>query len=162
MNIKTILFPTDFSTHNGAALEYASRLAAESGARLHIVYVHDARDLGAVVGEASFVYAEKWDDARRQAEMRLKQVVPTVPSVQYEQQSLLGMPDAEIVAYAKDHGVDLIVMASHGRTGLSRLVMGSVAEGVMRKAHCPVLVVKQPLAALDEQDSQSAPTQTAD
>jgi nucleotide-binding universal stress UspA family protein len=146
MNIKSILFPTDFSTYNGPALEYASRLAAESGARLHVVYVHDTRDLGVAMGEANYVYAEKWEEERREAEKRLKGIAPTVPSVECEHQMLLGMPDAEIVAYAADHNIDLIVMASHGRSGLPRLLMGSVAEGVLRKAPCPVLIVKQPQA----------------
>jgi nucleotide-binding universal stress UspA family protein len=146
MNIKNILFPTDFSTYNGPALEYASRLAADSGARLHVVYVHDTRDLGTAIGEASYVYAEKWEEQRLDAEKRLKEVVPTLPTANCVHQSLLGTPDAEIVAYATDHAIDLIVMASHGRSGLTRLLMGSVAEGVMRKAPCPVLVVKQPQA----------------
>jgi nucleotide-binding universal stress UspA family protein len=148
MNIKNILFPTDFSAYNRPALEFASRLAADSGARLHVVYVHDTRDLGIAMGEASFVYAEKWENERRDADRRLAEVVPTVSTVEYGHQSLLGMPDAEIVAYAHDHNIDLIVMASHGRSGLSRLLMGSVAEGVMRKAPCPVLIVKQPQASV--------------
>lgn len=157
MNIKNILFPTDFSTYNSAALEYASRLAAESGARLHVVHVNDTRDLGLAMGEASYVYAEKWEEERREAEKRLKKVAPTVPTVECEHQSLLGTPDAEIVAYAADHGIDLIVMASHGRSGLPRLLMGSVAEGVLRKARCPVLIVKQPQAKPADKDAEMAP-----
>lgn len=144
MNIKNILFPTDFSEYNDAALEYATRLAAESGATLHLVHVHDTRDLSTAMGEASYLYASKWDDERRRAEDRLKRITPKDPAVAYEHHALLGLPDAEIVGFAADHKVDLIVMASHGRSGLSRLVMGSIAEGVMRKATCPVLVVKQP------------------
>lgn len=157
MNIQNILFPMDFSTDNGAALEYASRLAAESGARLHVVHVHDTRDIGLAMGEASFVYAEKWEEERCEAEKRLKKVVPTVPTVKCAYQSLLGMPDAEIVAYAADHNIDLIVMASHGRSGLSRLLMGSVAEGVLRKASCPVLIVKQPQAKPTTKEAKPVP-----
>ena len=56
----------------------------------------------------------------------------------------MGIPDAEIVMFATDQNADLIVMGSHGRTGISRLVMGSVAEAVMRRARCPVMVVKHP------------------
>lgn len=147
MNIKSILFPTDFSDYNSAALEYATKLAAESGATLHLIHVHDTRDLSTAMGEASYLYAAKWDDDRRRAEERLKKITPKDPAVAYEHHALLGLPDAEIVGFAADHHVDLIVMASHGRSGLSRLVMGSIAEGVMRKATCPVLVVKQPLGA---------------
>jgi hypothetical protein len=57
---------------------------------------------------------------------------------------LKGSPVVEILGLAEQQNIDLIVMASHGRTGFSRLLMGSIAEGVMRKARCPVLVVKQP------------------
>lgn len=146
MKFKNILFPTDFSTDNMAALQLASTLASESGARLHFVNVQDTRDLSATVGEGGYVYAEKWEETRHLAEQELKKLAPTVSSVQFEHQSLVGLPDAEIVGYAKDHSIDLIVMASHGRSGISRLLMGSVAEGVMRKAPCPVLIVKQPHA----------------
>ncbi len=161
MNIKTILFPTDYSEYNHAALEYASRLAAESGATMFLVHVHDTRDLGIAMGEASYLYASKWEDERRRAEQRLKRIVPTDPGVAYEHHFLMGLPDAEIVGFANDHQVDLIVMASHGRSGLTRLVMGSVAEGVMRHATCPVLVVKQPQgeAALASNEHSSG-TQT--
>ncbi|MCC7475948.1 MAG: universal stress protein [Pirellulales bacterium] len=144
MKAKSILFPTDFSEYNEYALEFASQLAAESGATLHIVYVHDTRDLSTAMGEASYLYAADWEEARGRAEARLKQVVPPDANVACEHHFLLGLPDAEIVGFATDHGIDLIVMASHGRSGLSRLVMGSVAEAVLRKAPCPVLVVKQP------------------
>lgn len=144
MNIKNILFPTDFSKYNDAAMQYASRLAGESGAKLHIVHVCDTRDLGATMGEVSFVYSEQWEKERHRAEKQLQETVPHDPAIPYEHHSLLGAPDLEIVNFATDHHMDLIVMASHGRSGLVRLVMGSVAEAVMRKAPCPVLVVKQP------------------
>lgn len=144
MNIKSILFPTDFSHYNDAALEYASRLAAESGAKLHVVHVHDTRDLGSAMGEASYLYAAEWEHEQHRAERRLTHVIPPIPGVTYEHHSLKGVPDSEIVGFATDQHIDLIVMASHGRSGLSRIVMGSIAEGVMRKAPCPVLVVKQP------------------
>jgi universal stress protein A len=144
MDIKSILFPTDFSTYNEAALQYASRLAAESGATLHLVHVHDSRDLSTSMGEAAYLYAEAWEKEQRRAERQLKKIVPTDPAVKYEHHSLTGVPDSDIVGFAKDNNVDLIVMASHGRSGLTRLVMGSVAEAVMRMAPCPVLVVKQP------------------
>jgi universal stress protein A len=144
MNIKSILFPTDFSRYNDAALQYASSLAAEANATLHIVHVHDVHELNTATGEASYVYAAAWQEQRRVAERRLSKVLPTVPAVAYEHHSLVGDPVTDILAVAADTKVDLIVMASHGRTGLSRLLMGSIAEGVMRQSPCPVLIVKQP------------------
>ena len=75
---------------------------------------------------------------------QLEKVRPTVPTVKFERHYLKGSPVVEILTFAADENIDLIVMASHGRTGIPRLLMGSIAEGVMRKAQCPVLVVKQP------------------
>lgn len=151
MNIKSILFATDFSEYNEAALKYASALAAEANAILHIVHVYEQRDLGVLAGEPSYAYAFAWEDERRAAEERLKTIVPTAATVTYAHHCLSGSPVTELIAFAEENKVDLIVMASHGRTGISRLLMGSVAEGVMRKAQCPVLVVRQP-AKDGEQD----------
>ena len=144
MNIKSILFPTDFSHYNDAALEYASVLAAEAKATLHIIYVHDVRDLSAATGEASSIFAATWQQEKRAAEKRLNKVVPTVAGVAYEHYCVVGDPVTDILAMAEGKKADLIVMASHGRTGLSRLLIGSIAEAVMRRAPCPVLIVKQP------------------
>jgi nucleotide-binding universal stress UspA family protein len=85
------------------------------------------------------------DETNRQ-ELRktLAQIVPTDPNVPYEHKLLVGDPATSIVDLAESEGVDLIVLGSHGRTGLTRLLMGSVAEAVVRKAKCPVLTVKQP------------------
>jgi nucleotide-binding universal stress UspA family protein len=77
-------------------------------------------------------------------QQQLKRVLPTVTTVKYEHLYRKGSPVVEILTFAEEENIDLIVMASHGRTGLSRLLMGSIAEGVMRRAHCPVLIVKQP------------------
>lgn len=147
MNIKYILVPTDFSEYSDAALEYASRLAADTGATLQLLHVHDTRALGTALGETSYLFAENWEEERGRAEQQLKHTMPMAPDVRCEHHMLVGVPDSDIVAFAGDHKTDLIVMASHGRTGISRLVMGSVAEAVMRRAPCPVLIVKLPFDA---------------
>jgi nucleotide-binding universal stress UspA family protein len=144
MKLKHIVFPTDFSNYNDAALKYASWLALQSGATLHFVHVADTRELGAAIGELSYLYSTEWEEARRQGELQLKNMTPPDPGVKFKHHSLMGIPDVHIVQFAVDQNADLIVMASHGRRGLSRLVMGSVAEAVMRKAPCPVMIVKQP------------------
>jgi nucleotide-binding universal stress UspA family protein len=144
MKLKSILFPTDFSHYNDAALEYASTLAAEGNAKLHIVHVHDINDMNAALGEAGFLYEESWTQEDTASRECLRKVVPTVAGVKYEHHYLTGVPCSAIVDFAADNHIDLIVMASHGRSGISRLVLGSIAEGVMRKAPCPVLIVKQP------------------
>lgn len=148
MNVSRILFPTDFSHYNDAALVYASTLAAEAGAKLYIVHVDERYDVTAAMGEAGYLYPLT-EEPEKRCEIRdqLSKIVPTIPGVTFEHHYLQGAPLSEIVKFAKREKIDLIVMASHGRTGLSRLVMGSIAEGVMRRAPCPVLIVKQPSAA---------------
>lgn len=145
MNVKKILFPTDFSEGNASALDYASSLAHTYGAVLHIVHVDDLSDLIAVTGPEGYVYTPALGGAdRRELKAQLEKVKPTIANVAYEHHFLRGVPSAEIRDLAESDHVDLIVMSSHGRTGLSRLLMGSVAENVLRHAKCPVLVVKQP------------------
>jgi universal stress protein A len=147
MNVKSILLPIDFSHYTDAALAFASKLAAEARAKLFIIHVHDVRNLDAGMGEGAYLYAATmWEDQQREAEKRLREVVPTVAGVTVQHECLVGSPVPQILQFANSHEIDLIVMASHGRTGLSRLLMGSVAEGVVRKAQCPVLIVKQPFS----------------
>jgi nucleotide-binding universal stress UspA family protein len=145
MNVHRILFPTDFSHYNDAALQYASTLAAEAEAILYIVHVDEMQDLRATTGEAGYLIAAAVaHEGRPEVRRNLESVVPTNTEVAYEHYYLQGSPVTEIVEFSRRENVDLIVMASHGRTGLSRLLMGSIAEGVMRKAPCPVLIVRQP------------------
>ena len=79
---------------------------------------------------------------------RLSRVVPTDPKVPHEHRLLAGDAAKTIVALADAEKVDAIVIGTHGRRGLTRLLMGSVAEAVVRQAHCPVLAVKQPAQAV--------------
>lgn len=144
MKVKQILIPTDFSHSNGAALEFASMLAAEAGAVLHIVHVDDMHDLNppmAISGPYGSA-TELWD--RSAVRARLDCILPSMADVQHTHYYLEGKPVDEITEYAERENIDLIVMGSHGRTGLRRLLMGSVAEAVMRKARCPILIIKQP------------------
>jgi universal stress protein A len=146
MNVTKILCPTDFSPHTEAALKYASALAAESGATLIIAHVDEYRDASAALGEAALVYADPLGmEDRSEIRRKLEAIRPTNSRVVYEHRYLEGGPIHEIVAFAEREHVDLVVMGSHGRTGLARLLMGSVAEGVARRAMCAVLIVKQPM-----------------
>ena len=158
MKAKAILLPVDFSHSSDAALKFASSLAAESGGVLHIVHVGEDSP-AYLAGYGGFAYtpdlAEKI--ARENREL-LEQVKPTVPSVKFEQHYLCGDPAQEILTFANSKNVDLIVIGSHGRTGLSRLLLGSIAEAVVRGAACPVLTVKQPVNE-DSQTESSNPSQ---
>ena len=113
--------------------------------------------LGGVRPHLAVDYAAPWGTAdRSEVRQQLEQVKPTVPRVDYEHRYLEGGPVHEIVAFAEREHIDLIVMGSHGRTGLARLLMGSVAEGVARRAPCPVLIVKQPVASTPESEVDDA------
>ncbi len=142
MHAKKILFPTDFSPASAAALGYASSLARDAGAKLLIVHVEEA-PLAYGAGE---LYYEPVDVVRPGLEQTLQRVRPTLPEVDCEHHLLLGGPAQELVGLAEREKVDLIVMGTHGRTGLSRLLMGSVAEEVVRRAPCPVFTLRQPEA----------------
>jgi nucleotide-binding universal stress UspA family protein len=145
MHLKTILCPTDYSELSQAALAYAAALARDHGARL--VILHAVETLGpenVTYGEAVSrpqpqAYRQRlWDDLHR--------VKP--PSFEGPVEYILSEEDPveAILRTAAARACDLIVMGSHGRGGLKRWLMGSIAEQVVRKAPCPVLVVKAPRA----------------
>lgn len=140
MNAKKILFPTDFSHTGDAALEMATSLARDTGATLLIVHVEESPN---VYAGGEFYYGipnPPTDELRRM----LEEVKPTDPAVPYEHRLMTGDPAATIVRLADDEGVDMIVMGTHGRTGILRMLMGSVAEAIVRRANCPVLTYKHP------------------
>jgi nucleotide-binding universal stress UspA family protein len=143
MNAPKILYPTDFSTMGKAALDMATSLARDRGAKLLIVHVEEPP---IAYGGGELYYGIEEPD-RKELQRMLSEVIPIDASVGYEHRLLLGSPASAIVHLAEKEGVDMIVMPTHGRTGLSRLLMGSVAEEVVRKAKCPVLTVKAAAAA---------------
>jgi nucleotide-binding universal stress UspA family protein len=138
MNAHNILFPTDFSTLGQTALEMATSLARDRGAKLLIVHVEEPP---MAYGGCEF-YNGLDEPNREELQRMLSKVVPTDLSVGYEHRLMIGTPAGAIVHMAEKEGVDMIVMPTHGRTGLLRMLMGSVAEEVVRKAKCPVLTVK--------------------
>jgi nucleotide-binding universal stress UspA family protein len=140
MRIRKILFPTDFSHCGDAALETATSLARDNKAKLLIVHVQEAPPAYAG-GEMYYgIPSPRTADLK---EMLVK-VKPGDPGVGYDHRLLAGEPAEAILRCAQGEEVDLIVMGTHGRTGFSRFIMGSVAEAVVRAAKCPVLTFKQP------------------
>jgi nucleotide-binding universal stress UspA family protein len=125
IHVKKILYPTDFSSYSTQAYFHALGLAETYGASLTVAHVHTPG-------------AEDREHLRRQ----LEEVRPVNPRIPVNHVLLEGDAAAEITRYAADAGIDVIVIGTHGRTGVDRLVMGSVAERVMREAPCTVLVVK--------------------
>ena len=140
MHAKRILCPLDFSENSQIALGYASSLAKEGGAKLYLVHVDDSQ-VPYDAGFAAYVAPPNNIESLRE---QLAAIVPRHEGVEYEHHLLVGHPADAIVDFANEHGIDLIVMGTHGRTGVARLVMGSIAEAVVRRAECPVLSVKHP------------------
>jgi nucleotide-binding universal stress UspA family protein len=139
--IKIILHPTDLSEQSEAAYRVACAVAHDHGARVVVAHVltlpmHAYPELGLAVTDPESVAAEVRESMRSHRPPRY--------GVPVEYRVCRGDPASRIVALAGGLKCDLIVMGTHGRAGLKRLVLGSVAEGVLRRAPCPVLTVKAP------------------
>jgi nucleotide-binding universal stress UspA family protein len=144
MPIRTILHPTDFSEHAERAFNVACALARDHGASLAVLHVYPLPIAhGEIVArrQEDGYHEELWQKLRGYQDSSL-----TTPVVHLLEE---GDPVGEILCVANELKCDLIVVGTHGRTGVSRLLMGSVAEQLMRKADCPVLVVKGNLATAE-------------
>lgn len=142
MNAKKIIFPTDFSTTSDSALEEAASLARSRGDTLLIVHVQEPSDFY----RGEFYYGLPEPDVESLIDM-LHSISPKADEVRCEYRLLAGDPAAEIVRLARKEEADMIVMGTHGRSGVLRLLMGSIAEAVIRSAPCPVLTYKAPRPA---------------
>jgi nucleotide-binding universal stress UspA family protein len=140
MNARKILVPIDFSSGSDAALELAASLARDSKAKLLITHVQVPP---LATGGGEFIYTAP-EPPTQELQARLAKVSPKDPSIPVEHRLLHGDPSDCIVKLAEDEKVDFIVMGTHGRRGLTRILMGSVAELVVRWAKCPVVTVKSP------------------
>ena len=136
-----ILVPIDFSPYSDAALALATSLARDGGGTLVLAHV-EVIPLSAAGGE--FLY-DIPEPPTEELLDKLEHVTPPDSQVPVERRLLAGDPADAIIRLAESENIDLIVMGTHGRRGLSRLLMGSVAEAVVRAAPCPVLTVKQPV-----------------
>ncbi|MFM9059331.1 MAG: universal stress protein [Planctomycetaceae bacterium] len=139
MPTKTILFPTDFSTASDAALAHAEALAKSSGARLLIVHVEEPP---LAYGGGELYYGLPEPDSERIQKM-LDDVRPKDPAVPFTHRLTMGDPAGEIIRLAAEEQAEMIVLGTHGRTGMIRFLMGSVAEAIVRRAPCPVLVYRE-------------------
>jgi nucleotide-binding universal stress UspA family protein len=138
IRIQKILYATDFSSYSNQAYFHAISLAEKHKASLTILFVYNP-DVITTPGSQGDEEADRsyWRE-------QLEQIRPVDPQITVRHVLLQGDPAGEIVRYGKDGGADLIVIGTHGRTGMERLLMGSVAEKVLRDASCSVLVVKLP------------------
>ena len=135
-----ILVATDGSKMNLDAVEEALRIGRACGSPVHAVYVSDTSTLES--GPADMMIGDAWDVMQREAEEALDRVRGKAGGVLLETVILEGKPAEEIVKYAREKGIDLIVIGTQGKRGIERLLLGSVAENIIRSAPCKVLVVK--------------------
>ena len=142
---KHILCPTDFSGPANKALEYACDLAKQYDAELHLLHVlPDPVAALTAYGPVVSAIPPDWEESMR---AQVNKQLDDALDKNWEKGKKVhraiseGVPFAEIIRYARDNAIDLIVMGTHGRTGFNHFIMGSEAEKVVRKAPCPVLTI---------------------
>lgn len=141
--IHTILVPADFSDGSAFAFRMAQALARDYGARIVVAHVVEPPHAMGVEGVLVYQPEISWESLRQ----RLVERYAARAATQVEHIVVEGNPADEIVRLAEDYHADVIVIGTHGRTGLPRLIMGSVAEQVLRRASCPVATIKHPAPA---------------
>lgn len=146
MKIEKILFPIDFSEGSMNALDYAISLSKEYNAKLYLLHV--VHDISMTAGwqvphiRVDELYRDMEEGARKEIEKCCMEELRELKNI--EKIVLRGIPDEEILKVSRKEKIDLIVIGTHGRTGIDRLLFGSTAEKVVRKAPCPVLSVRLP------------------
>jgi len=142
--LKKILITTDLSDYSLAAMEYASSFGLLYSSKMYLLYVADIpAGLPTMQGieiDAAIRQRAAEDSFRKELEQFVAGRVS--PDIKLTHVVRIGVPAEEIKRFAAEEGIDLIVMATHGRTGLRHIVMGSVAEKVVRISNTPVLTVK--------------------
>jgi nucleotide-binding universal stress UspA family protein len=149
ITLKSILLPTDFSEPSAVAVRYAKALTETFRATLHVLHVVEETALVYPLFGHEGAYPSMpilREDLEKDARARLEKILTSGEREQWLAQLVvrIGSPFVEIVRYAKNENIDLIVMGTHGRGPIAHMLMGSVAERVVRKAPCPVLTVRHP------------------
>lgn len=139
--IRTILCPVDFSDASRKAVQYAREFASNMGAAVYLLNVVEPRPMAV---DITLNYVPLEEDLEKAASEDLKVILQEFIQAGLKAECAVefGNPSDVILDKAAELDVNLLIMGSHGKTGLSRLIMGSVAETVVRKANCPVLIVK--------------------
>lgn len=145
ISIKNILCPVDYSVYSEMALKYAIEFAEKYRAKLYLMHVLDIRVYDINDPDLYDVNIVDEETIAKLRERLLRCVTEdTKGRIPVEAIIIQGVPFAEIIKASKEHKIDLIVIGTHGRTGISHAIMGSVAEKVVRKAPCPVLTIRHP------------------
>src|SRR5262245_15107785 len=143
ITLKLILVPTDFSEPSAAALRYGTAFADTFHASLHLLHVVEEP---VVFGWETYDPAAVRASREQSARQLLRQLLPDAERERFGThcEVRVGSPFVQIVRYAREQDIDLIVMGTHGRGPIAHMLLGSVAEKVVRKASCPVLTVRHP------------------
>jgi universal stress protein A len=143
VHFQRILLATDFSTTSAIVVEYALLLARTFHAELHVLHVLEVEIPQTIQGGA-YLPLSYFEDLERRAPRQLEQLIGPEDRKNLKVTTVIrhGSPYLEITNYARDHKMDLVVLGTHGRGGLSHLLMGSVAEKVVRVASCPVMTIR--------------------
>jgi nucleotide-binding universal stress UspA family protein len=142
ISLKNVLFATDFSATSEAALPYAAAVCRRFGSTLHAAHVLSDTNLLLMTGGVDYVsMGTIYEDALTEAKERIEQVATHLESIPYRSYVRHGQVWKNLADIIEESGIDLIVVGTHGRTGLGKLLLGSVAEDILRHAPCPVLTV---------------------
>jgi nucleotide-binding universal stress UspA family protein len=142
ISLKNVLFATDFSTTSDAALPYAAAICRRFGSTLHAVHVLSETSLLMMTGGVDYVsMGTIYDDAQDEAKNRLEEISSRLEGIPHRSYVRHGQVWNNLAAIVEENDIDLIVLGTHGRTGLGKLLLGSVAEDILRHAACPVLTV---------------------
>ena len=146
LTIRRIMFPTDFSEPAEYAWPYALTFAQEFGAEVHVLHVVAPPPRLTEAYTVTFDPEGTVQAVMADANTALDGQIEAAKSrgLLFRREVRVGVDYREIIDYAVKHDIDLIVMATHGRTGLAHVLLGSVAEKIVRKAPCPVLTIKHP------------------
>lgn len=147
IDLRRILVPTDFSKFSRIALAYASAFAEKFGAELYLLHV--VQDLAVFIPDMVTVApppAPSVEQMTRAVQDAFDRIIKEnqLDRLNIHREVREGTPFYEIVRYAKEQNINLIIMGTHGHTGLTHMLLGSVTEKVVRKAPCPVLTVRHP------------------
>jgi nucleotide-binding universal stress UspA family protein len=145
ISLTSILVPSDFSDCSDEALRYGLELARRFDAELHLLHVVQDPVTQPWAAEGfSVPLFEIVDEWKNQAAERLRAMVPEADRPRVRVACVVATPYTEILDYAAAHRIDLIVMGTHGRGGVTHMLLGSIAERIVRRAPCPVLTVRRP------------------
>jgi universal stress protein A len=150
IEIKRILAPTDFSPHSQRAVRYACALAEKFGAELHLVHVlSEIIPAGPDPLLMPVMPPQFYEENEGRAKETLQQILDPAWGRPASVATAVrwGSPVEAVVDYAREEEIELVVIATHGRTGLSHVLLGSVAERIVREAPCPVLTIRDPARA---------------